>query len=137
MRSVSTLRVLMLLALAGVVTPAQAQSCLPNDKGAQATLAWAQAMATGSDSAAQAARTHLGIPSTTASKVTLVTDTQTCAKAAQALASGSGISATNRKVYVIKVATRYIVKDPSVSINGSWLSMVMDSKFVILSRFTG
>jgi hypothetical protein len=138
MINLSRTRALLVLVLFVVVTgKPQAQTCRPSDKGAQATLAWARAIATGTDSASQETRSTLKIPATTVSKVVLVTDAYTCAQAVQSLAAVIGASASNRAVYLVKVGTRYVVKDPSVQINGSWLSMVMDSKFVILSRFTG
>lgn len=66
-----------------------------------------------------------------------VTDTKTCAKAAQAIATVVGGSATNRAIYLVKVNTSYVAKDPTVEINGSWLSLVLDGKFAVLKRFTG
>jgi hypothetical protein len=54
----------------------------------------------------------------------------------QAYATDSGISPA-QAVYLIKVGTSYILKDPSLMIAESWPSRVLDSKFKILGRFTG
>jgi hypothetical protein len=68
--------------------------------------------------------------------VTLVTDTTTCQKAIRAYALDSGIS-PSRAVYLIKVSTSYILKDPNLMVAESWPGRVLDSKFKILRRFTG
>ena len=127
-----------LLVTSASAAPIRAQTCRPTDALAQATLEWATAMATGSNAEAAATRSQLGIPSTTASKVTLVTDAATCLKAVQAYAADGNFSPTNISVYLVKVNTRYILKDPSRTVlNESWRSVVLDSKFKVLSRFTG
>jgi hypothetical protein len=128
-----------LIATAASVVPGEAQSCRPStDAIARATLAWATAMATGSDAEAVATRSQLKIPSTTASKVALVTDAATCLKAVQAYAADGNFPPTDVSVYLVKVNTSYILKDPSRTImDGALVSLVLDSKFKILSRFTG
>src|SRR5947208_13156513 len=76
-------------------SPAAGQTCRPTDPTARAILAWAKDIATGSSDDAVATRAQLKIPSTTASKVTLVTDATTCLKAVRAYAADGDFPPTN------------------------------------------
>jgi hypothetical protein len=118
-------------------SPVAGQTCRPTDPTARAILAWAKDIATGSSDEAVATRAQLKIPSTTANKVTLVTDATTCLKAVQAYAADGNFPPTNIAVYLVKVNTSYILKDPILVSGSYWPSVVLDSKFKLLSRFTG
>jgi len=53
-------------------------------------------------------------------------------------AADGNFSPTNVSVYLVKVNTSYILKDPDRTVmDGALVSLVLDSKFKILSRFTG
>jgi hypothetical protein len=126
-----------MLVAATWVVPAQGQTCRPTDAMARAMLEWATYIATGSSAEAVSTRAQLKIPSTTASKVTLVTDAATCLKAVQAYAADGNFSPTNISVYLVKVNTTYVLQDPAATVMGSPPSVVLDSKFKLLSRFSG
>jgi hypothetical protein len=54
-----------------------------------------------------------------------------------AYAAAAGVPAAGRAVYLIKVGTVYVIKDPTVFMGEWWYSVTADSKFKILARFTG
>ena len=114
-----------------------ASPCRPLDGGGQATLNWVRTTATSSDSSAIISRTNLKIPQVAASKVSYVTDTRLCQQAVNAYSAAAGVLATGRSVYLVKVGTVYVIKDPTVFAGEWWCSMTADSKFKILVKFTG
>lgn len=129
------------VALASVLAPsAGAQTvspCRPFDDAAQATLDWARLTVSGSDSSQVESRAHLRIPKVAANKVTYVTDPKLCQKAVTAYAAAANVSVTARSVYLFKVGSIYVIKDPTVYA-GEWVySMTADSKFRNLVKFTG
>jgi hypothetical protein len=115
---------------------AVAQSCLSGDEMAQAKLEWAKWIAASSETEAASARARLNIPSTTVGEVTIVTDAATCQKAVQAYATDAGIS-PSRTVYLVKIGTSYVLTDPNMTFYESYPAIVLDSRFRILTRFTG
>jgi hypothetical protein len=119
-------------ALAQAVSP-----CRPLDDGGQATLNWVRTTATSTDSSAIRSRTNLKIPKVAASKVSYVTDTRLCQQAVNAYSAAAGVPATGRSVYLVKVGTVYVIKDPTKLAGEWWYSMTADSKFRILVKFTG
>jgi len=123
-----------------MATALQAQTvlpCRPLDDGGQAILNWVRTTATSADSSAIISRTHLGIPKVPASEVSYLTDTRLCQQAVNAYSAAAGVSTTGRSVYLVKVGTIYVIKDPTVFIGEWWYSMTADSKFKILVKFTG
>jgi hypothetical protein len=111
--------------------------CRPLDDGGQATLNWVRTTATSTDSSAIISRTNLKIPQVAASKVSFVTDSRLCQQAVNAYSAAAGIPATGRSVYLVKVGTIYVIKDPTFFAGEWWYSMTADSKFKILVKFTG
>jgi hypothetical protein len=72
------------------------------------------------------------LPQMSASSVTLVTQAQTCTKAAQAMDAAQGTSVANRVMYVFKLGnTRFAVRDANGP--GTWY---FTNKWVFLSRGT-
>ena len=119
-------------ALAQTVSP-----CRPLDDKGQATLNWVRFTATSTDSSAITSRANLKIPKVAASKVSYVTDTRICQQAVNAYSAAAGVLANGRSVYLVKVGTIYVIKDPTVKAGEWWYSMTADSKFKILVKFTG
>jgi hypothetical protein len=138
--SAKTLRGALLFAAASWIPEARAQSvspCRALDEGGQATLNWVRTTATGTDSSAITSRTNLKIPQVAASKVSYVTDARLCQQAVNAYSAAAGVPATGRSVYLVKVGTVYVIKDPTVFMGEWWYSMTADSKWKILAKFTG
>jgi hypothetical protein len=116
--------------------PVEAQ-CKPLDGYGQAILDWAKLTATGSDSIQVRSRANLKIPQVATSKVTYVSSGTECQKAVNAYSTAAGVSPTGRSVYLVKIGTVYVIKDPTVLAGEWWFSVTADSKFVILAKFTG
>ena len=128
------LQLLMLGAMGGQLAQAQCRT----DSTSAAVVSWAQYVATSADSEAVASRSSLSIPAVPANQVTLVTDSKTCQKVVNAFASAAGVTATGRSLYIVKVGTIYVAKDPTLKLgDGWWHSMVFDRRFVHLATFTG
>lgn len=128
---------LIALALPPILHGQSTSPCRPLDGGGLATLNWARTTATSSDSTAISSRTRLKIPKVSASKVSYVTDTRMCQQAVNAYSAAAGVPANGRSVYLVKVGTIYVIKDPTVKAGEWWYSMTADSKFKILVKFTG
>lgn len=80
-----------------------------------------------------------GLPATSSSNVTLVTDVRTCARAADAYSADEDTShaMVGRQAYVIKVANVYVVWAPAVHV-GEWSAYrTMDSKFKVTASVAG
>lgn len=108
----------MAIVLAGCAPVLHAQSagsCRPADQTSALVQSELTGIATGTDSLSQSTRDSTGIPATTVSKISLVTDSRTCDKAAQAINTLLGTPSTVRQVYVIKVDATYAVVDPALS----------------------
>jgi hypothetical protein len=121
-------------------TPAAAQTgngCKPLDSYGQAFLDWAKLTATGTDSAQIKSRANLQIPKVVASKVTYVLSGTDCQKAVTAYSTAAGVSPTGRSVYLVKIGTIYVIKDPTVLAGEWWFSVTADNKFKVLVKFTG
>ena len=129
--------VFLLGAIARAASAQTVSPCRPLDDGGQATLDWVRSTATGTDSSAITSRANLKIPQVAASKVSYVTDSRICQQAVSAYAAAAGVPAAGRAVYLIKVGTVYVIKDPTVFMGEWWYSVTADSKFKILARFTG
>lgn len=98
-----------------------------------------QFLATATDTGIVGTREMWALPATSSSKVTLVTDSRTCAKAADAYSADEDTlnPMVGRQAYVIKVATVYVVWDPNVRV-GEWSSYrTMDSKFKVIASIAG
>jgi hypothetical protein len=111
--------------------------CRPLDDAGQAILNWVRTTATSSDSSAIISRTNLKIPQVAANKVSYVTDSRLCQQAVNAYSTAAGVSGTGRSIYLVKVGTVYVIKDPTVMFGEWWYSMTADSKFRILVKFSG
>jgi len=97
-------------------------------------------LVTGSDSASVATRTAYQLPSLAASKVSVVTNTNTCKSAGTAYEKAlnpSGTPAVSRSMVVIQIGTtRYGILDPNEK-NGEYeVNMITDNKFVVLAKFS-
>ncbi len=130
--------VIMCAVLSGLAVPLHAQTCLPADDVSANDIAWLTLVATSSDSEYVARRQRYGIPSTQANKISYVTDEAVCVQAAAAYqqAVGTAPPPGGRHVYVIKVNTVYVVRDP-LELAGEWgINVVFDKNFVFLSSYT-
>jgi hypothetical protein len=126
-----------LLLLSGM-TGRVAQAQCRTDSTSEAVVSWAKYIATSTDAEAVESRSSLSIPAVAASQVALVSDSKTCQKVVNAFATAAGVPATGRSLYIVKIGTRYVAKDPTLLVlDGWWKSMVFDSKFVRLSTFSG
>ena len=97
-------------------------------------------LVTGSDSVTVATRTAYQLPSLAASKVSVVTNTNTCKSAGVAYEKAinpSGTPAVSRSMVVIQIGTtRYGILDPNEK-NGEYeINMIIDNKFVVLAKFS-
>jgi hypothetical protein len=113
--------------------------CLGPDSNSAELIAYLQFLVTGSDTGTVAQRGMWGLPATSSGSVTLVTDSRTCAKAADAYSADITPASpmVGRNAYVIKVSTVYVVWDPNVKV-GEWSAYrTMDSKFNVTARTAG
>lgn len=102
-------------------------------------ISYLQVLVTGTDTATITRRQAWGLPATSASNVTLVTDSRTCAKAADAYSADEDTLSpmVGRQAYVVKVATLYVVWDPTVHV-GEWSPYrIMDNKFKVTGTISG
>lgn len=111
--------------------------CQPNDVTKQNMVTWAKGIASGSDSLSVATRNQLHIPAVAATQVTPVTDDKICHNIAKAYSVALGMpSGTIRSMYVVKVGTSYVARDPA-AVFGEWVyGMVLDRQYNVLSKFT-
>jgi hypothetical protein len=104
--------------LSGCAPALQAQgagTCRPADQSSALVQSEITSIATGVDSLSKAARDTSGIPATTSSKISLVTDSRICDKAVQAVNTLLGTSGLARRVYVIKIDVSFGVVDPELA----------------------
>ena len=82
-------------------------------------------------------RQNYGIPSTTASKISLVTSGRTCSSALQAfLQAVPELSPAPTNVYVVSVGSVYVVWSSGPFAGAEFIPhVVMDSKFAVKSKF--
>ena len=125
-----------LIACVGVPRVGSAQStCHPQDGNTTTLYQWAKEVATGTDSLSAVNRQAFSIPSTSASKVSIVTSASTCNAAGNAVSLALGSSPTDgRAVHVVKVDKVYVVSDPVERVGGFGRSFVFDSKWRLLER---
>lgn len=117
-------------------TPTQ---CLGPDVSSSITIEYVQSMMTDADTSVAATRAMWALPMASASNVTLVTDARVCAKAANALSAhvNSSNPMKGRRVYVVQVATVYVVWDPKLRV-GEWEAFyTFDRKFRHLASVAG
>ena len=77
-----------------------------------------------------------GISQVDPNTVVLVTDRTVCSKAMKAYntaASGNGVTPSG-SVYVVKIGTVYVVKDPVQTSTGWELEVVLDSQFKVIAK---
>ena len=113
-------------------TPTQ---CLGPDASSSSTIDYVQFMMTETDTSVAANRAMWALPMASPSNVTLVTDGRVCAKAANALSAhvNSSNPMKGRRVYVVQVATVYVVWDPKLRI-GEWEAFyTFDRRFRLLA----
>src|SRR2546428_1362200 len=119
---------------------AQTYTCLTDAAGPAHTLYdYVIRLVTGSDSATVATRNQYKLPSSTASKVSIVTTASTCRQAGaayHAYVDSTGTPAPSRTLVVLKVASsRYVVLDPNKKGGEFELQVVFDSKWNALIGF--
>lgn len=121
-----------------VVAPGAAQ-CRAADAQTVNMIRYMTVLATApaADSEHVAKRHNYGIPSTTASKISLVTSGRTCGNALQAfLQAVPGLSPAPTNVYVVSVGSVYVVWSPGPFSGAEYIPhVVMDSKFAVKSKF--
>jgi len=81
-------------------------------------------------------RQEMGLALVDPATVVFVTDRNTCAKAERAYSGalkGNGVTPSG-SVYVVKVGSRYVVRDPAQFGNGWYAEMVIDGSFRIAYR---
>jgi hypothetical protein len=131
---------ILLFAGAVLATPSSARaqsSCLTPDTIAipyfQSQIV---AMVTASDTATANYRNSINVPSANANAVTLVTDSATCLKAANALAAITPGGDPAPAAYVFKIgSTRFIAFNGRQKVHGSQYAYVFDKNFVRLASF--
>lgn len=128
---------IVLAALFGLVQPLRAQTCLPADDSSVNDVNWLTLVATSSDSEYAARRQRYGIPATQPNKISYVTEETVCMAAAAAYQQAVGTQPPpgGRRVYVVKVGSVYVVRDPQ-ELAGEWeRSLVFDKNFNLLSAY--
>ena len=121
------------LAIAGTRAAAQCRGA--DSTGAPMIHKWKALMVT-TDSATRQALSRNGVSQVDSSSVVFVTDPAICAKAMKAYNGvlGPGARPPSGAVYVIKVGTAYIVRDP-VQRGGEFaLEVVLDSRFRVKAQ---
>lgn len=122
---------------AAVAVPAIAEAqCRTADSTGTQMLDKYKADVRSADGAMQAWLGRNGIPRVNPNTVVLVTDKTTCSKAMKAYnatLTGNGITPSG-SVYVVKIGTVYVVKDPAQVGSGWDLEVVMDSEFRVKAR---
>lgn len=129
-----------LIAGAFLTVPSKAQaqsSCLTPDTVAipyfQSQIV---AMVTASDTATANYRTSINLPSANANAVSLVTDSATCLKAANAIAAITPGGDPSPAAYVFKIgSTRFVAFNGRQKVHGSQYAYVFDKNFVRLASF--
>ena len=81
---------------------------------------------------------QLGLSQVAPASVVLVTDRTICAKAERAYSGalrGTTTLTPSGSVYVVKVGTDYVVRDPAARAGDYYIEMVLDSAFKLKSRY--
>lgn len=113
--------------------------CRGPDAVSAQLISYLQDLVTATDTGTVARRQTWGLPATSSSNVTLVIDSRTCAKAADAYSADEDTlnPMVGRQAYVVKVATLYVVWDPTVRV-GEWNAYrIMDNKFKVTAAIAG
>ena len=106
-------------------------------------VAWLSNIVTGTDSASVRQRAQMKLPQVAASQVVYVTDKNVCSKAvnlynANSTVTRSGIPVNpSGKLYVVKVGTVYVARDPVKTWGHFVIYVIMDSKFKALASSLG
>jgi hypothetical protein len=122
---------------------AMSSACRPADSTSASMVAWLTAVVTGTDSAAVEQRTQMKLPKVAASQITYVTDENVCSKAlspynANSTMSGNGVSVPpSGQLYVVKVGTVYVARDPAKTAGEFVINVTLDSKFRFLAAVLG
>jgi hypothetical protein len=111
---------MLFVAAATRAVPAGAQStttaCRPADSRSVHYLNAMRTLATNTDAEYVATRGRLRVPNVPATQVAYVTDEKVCNKAVQAFAAAAGTRSDgvvpSGQVYVVRVGTVYVVRDP-------------------------
>ncbi len=113
-------------------SPVAAQStCRAADQSSALVQSEVITIATGTDSLTKAARDSSGIPATTSSRISLVSDFKTCDKAVQAINTLLSTPGLVRRVYVIKVDASFAVVDPELAnASGTDAVFIFDRRWV-------
>lgn len=135
MRQLTLVALLLATGMMAQNVDAQGTYCMPNADSAEAWRQFISDVATGTDSASQAQRSRYGIPSTTDSKVAVITKESTCQTAGEAFsAAADSTPVGGRRVFVVKAKDVYAVWDPTDSF-GEWSrAMFFTSQWNLLSK---
>jgi hypothetical protein len=107
-------------------------SCRPANTTSAALLSYVRRLATSSDSVLAIYRETFGVQRVAAERVQLVTENKVCAAAAIAYNRAirdSTVPPTARAVWVVRVADRYFVKDPSFTVDDRVITVIFDRRF--------
>jgi hypothetical protein len=122
---------------------AATSACRPADSASTRMVAWLTSVVTGTDSASIQQRTHMKLPQVAANQITYVTDKNICSKAVSLYNANSTITrngvpvAPSGKLYVVKVGTVYVARDPAKTMGEFVLNVTLDSKFKVLASGLG
>ncbi|HEY6220512.1 MAG TPA: hypothetical protein VIV65_10675 [Gemmatimonadaceae bacterium] len=118
----------------------QTYTCLPaSDSLTINLLGYVVGLVTSTDSTSVAHRVRYGLPTTTASKVTVVTAAKTCTTAAAKYHSAvrpAGTPAISRTLIVIKIgSTNYVVQDINEAAGEFGRTVIFDKNWVRLTEW--
>lgn len=113
-----------------------AQSCRAADSTSTFMLNAVRHMMTSSDSHIVSERQTLQLPLIPADSVVLVTDQSVCSEMATAYSGALSPNKTpSGQVYVVRVGTVYVVRDPAI-VTGEYVTeMVISNQGVVLARY--
>lgn len=135
-RTIRCLRLIALVAACMVATiPANAQTastCRASDANAVRLLGYVRQLVTSADPVRVRVRDSLGLPATSSSNVSLVTDNLVCDKVAQGVNAATGTSGLTRHLYVLKVGPYYAAQDPDHPSGEWWPTVSLDKQFHVL-----
>jgi hypothetical protein len=123
--------------------PAGASACRPAGSESTRMVAWLTSVVTGTDSASIEQRTQMKLPQVSASQITYVTEKNVCSKAvspynANSIITRNGVPVTpSGQLYVVKVGTVYVARDPAKTVGEFVLNVTLDSKFKVLESGLG
>ena len=115
-------------------------ACRPADSASVRILSWVRSIVTGTDPASAKQRTAMRLPQVGTDQITYVTDKQVCSKAvspynanAAYQTTGTGTAeAPSGQLYVVKVGTVYVVKDPAIGAGKFGIYVTLDSRYRVL-----